>query len=316
MSIPNFERLGISKRKRYLVGVSGGRDSIALLHWLKFHIGCEDLIVCHLNHSLRGRESGLDARFVRGVAKSYGFKFEYEKKDVLSLSKRRKISIEMAARQARMNFFGRVASKQRCSRVVLAHHADDNVETILMNLFRGSGRLSGIRERSIIATETKKITIYRPLIQVFGDQIEKYVQDNALKYRNDSSNESDDFLRNKTRNKVIPYLKKVYQRDISKPILRASNLSALESDFIDELLSSPDFSWTNEKKLSVQKLKNTNTLLRSRIILNWLRNHSVSDVGNAEVDRILKLLKEKNPAKINLPKGKYVRRKNKLIFLE
>ena len=72
-----------------------------------------------------------------------------------------------------------------------------------MNLFRGSGRLSGIRERSIIATETKKITIYRPLIQVFGDQIEQYVQDNALKYRNDSSNESDDFLRNKTRNKVI-----------------------------------------------------------------------------------------------------------------
>ena len=104
MSIPNFERLGISRRKRYLVGVSGGRDSIALLHWLKFHIGCENLIVCHLNHSLRGRESGLDARFVRGVAKSYGFKFEYEKKDVLSLSKRRKISIEMAARQARMNF--------------------------------------------------------------------------------------------------------------------------------------------------------------------------------------------------------------------
>ena len=85
-------RLGISKRKRYLVGVSGGRDSIALLHWLKFHIGCEDLIVCHLNHSLRGRESGLDARFVRSVAKSYGFKFEYEKKDVLSLSKRRKIA--------------------------------------------------------------------------------------------------------------------------------------------------------------------------------------------------------------------------------
>ena len=120
---------------------------------------------------MRGRESGLDARFVRGVAKSYGFKFEYEKKDVLSLSKRRKISIEMAARQARMNFFGRVASKQRCSRVVLAHHADDNVETILMNLFRGSGNFLGSK-KIIIATETKKITIYRPLIQVFGDQIE------------------------------------------------------------------------------------------------------------------------------------------------
>ena len=150
MTIPNLDSLGIGKRKRYLIGVSGGRDSIALLHWMKYEIGCKDLIVCHLNHSLRGRESGSDSRFVRNLAKSYGFHFECEKKDVLLLSKRKKISIEMAAREARMNFFGRAASKWRCSRVVLAHHADDNVETILMNLFRGSGRLSGIKEKSVI----------------------------------------------------------------------------------------------------------------------------------------------------------------------
>ena len=227
MTIPNLDSLGIGKRKRYLIGVSGGRDSIALLHWMKYEIGCKDLIVCHLNHSLRGRESGSDSRFVRNLAKSYGFHFECEKKDVLLLSKRKKISIEMAAREARMNFFGRAALKWRCSRVVLAHHADDNVETILMNLFRGSGRLSGIKEKSVISTDMKNITIHRPFIQIFGDQIEQYVKDHSLKFRKDSSNDNDEYLRNRTRNKVIPYLRKIYQRDIRKTILRSSNLASL-----------------------------------------------------------------------------------------
>ena len=111
-----------------------------------------------------------------------------------------------------MNFFGRAALKWRCSRVVLAHHADDNVETILMNLFRGSGRLSGIKEKSVISTDTKNITIHRPFIQIFGDQIEQYVKDHSLKFRKDSSNDNDEYLRNRTRNKVIPYLKKIYQQ--------------------------------------------------------------------------------------------------------
>ena len=316
MTIPNLDSLGIGKRKRYLIGVSGGRDSIALLHWMKYEIGCKDLIVCHLNHLLRGRESGLDSRFVRNLAKSYGFQFECEKKDVLALSKSKKISIEMAAREARMNFFGRAALKWRCSRVVLAHHADDNVETILMNLFRGSGNLSGIKEKSIISTDKKNISIYRPFIQIFGDQIDQYVKDHSLKFRKDSSNDNDEYLRNRTRNKVIPYLKKIYQKDIRKTILRSSNIAALESNFIDELLSGSEFSWTNERQLSVPKLKNTKTVLRSRIIFNWLKEHSVSNIGNAEVDLVLKLLNEKDPAKINLPKGKYVRRRNKLIFIE
>ena len=98
--------------------------------------------------------------------------------------------------------------------------------------------------------------------------------------------------------------------------MRSSNLASLESNFIDELLSGPEFSWTHERQLSVPKLKNTKTVVRSRIILNWLREHSVSNIGNAEVDLVLKLLSEKDPAKINLPKGRYVRRRNKLIFLE
>ena len=316
MTFQSPKSLGISKRKRYLVGVSGGRDSIALLHWMRFGLGCNDLIVCHLNHSLRGSESGMDSRFVRNLARSYDCQFECDKQDVLQLSKSQKISIEMAARKARFNFFGQVSSKWRCSRVVLAHHSDDNVETILMNLFRGSGKLSGIKGKSLISTDSKKITIYRPLLQVSGEDLDRYVKDNNLKYRTDSSNAKNEYLRNKTRNKVIPFLNQMYKRDIRKTILRASKLASIESECIDEILSRPDFSWASEIKLSVIKLRETNKALQSRIILNWLRRLSVSDIGTAEVDLVRTLLEKSGPAKINLPRGKYVRRRNKLIFLE
>ena len=104
MSFPSPETAGISKRKRYLVGVSGGRDSVALLHWLKFDVRCRDIIVCHLNHSLRGKDSGLDARFVRNLAQSYDFKFESEKKDVRKISEQRKSSIEATARDERLRY--------------------------------------------------------------------------------------------------------------------------------------------------------------------------------------------------------------------
>jgi len=316
VTFPSPKSLGISKRKRYLVGVSGGRDSIALLHWMRFEVGCNNLIVCHLNHSLRGRESGMDAKFVRNIARSYGYEFECEKVDVMKLSKSQKISIEMAARKARFNFFGSISSKWRCSRVVLAHHSDDNVETILMNLFRGSGKLSGIKEKSLISTDTKKLNIYRPLLQVTGEDLDRYVKHNNLRYREDSSNAKNDYLRNRTRNKVIPFLNQIYKRDISKTVLRASNLASIESEFIDEILLESNFSWALEPKLSVSKLRDTNKALQSRIILNWLRRLSVPDVGNAEVDLVKTLLNKEGPAKINLPRGKYVRRRNKLIFLD
>ena len=108
----------------------------------------------------------------------------------------------------------------------------------------------------------------------------------------------------------------MYERDISKTILRASKLASIESEFIDEILLGPEFSWALEINLSVIKLRDTDKALQSRIILNWLRRLSVSDIGTAEVDLVRTLLEKSGPAKINLPRGKYVRRRNKLIFLE
>src|SRR5207245_6584314 len=124
-------------RRRYLVGVSGGRDSVVLLHWL---VGLEykKLVVCHLNHQLRGRSSDADARFVQKLASKYDVDLEIGLRNVGAIAARKKLSLETAAREARYRFFAQVAKRRRCRTIFLAHHADDLVDSVLMNLFRGA----------------------------------------------------------------------------------------------------------------------------------------------------------------------------------
>ena len=316
MSFPSPETAGISNRKRYLVGVSGGRDSVALLHWLKFDVCCRDIIVCHLNHSLRGRDSGSDARFVRNLAKSYNYQFESEKKDVRKISKQSKSSIEVTARDERLVFFAKVSRKWRCKRVILAHHADDNVETVLMNLFRGSGKLTGIRKESKIVSNGVGVELLRPLLSVWRSDIDSYVMANSIRYREDISNQSNDFLRNRVRNTLIPSLRKIFQRDITKSVSRAAEVSMRESDMIDQILLSNEFLWINKNELPLAKLNKLNDALQARAILSWLRKANVPGVGFTEVELVRSLIKDESTAKINLPGGKHARRRNKVIFID
>ena len=316
MSFPSPETADISNRKRYLVGVSGGRDSVALLQWLKFEIHCKDIIVCHLNHSLRGRDSGSDARFVRNLAKKYDFKFEYDKQDIRKISKQRKTSIEATARDERLSFFARVSRKWRCNRVILAHHADDHVETVIMNLFRGSGKLTGIRKESQIVSNGVSINLLRPFLDIWRCDIDSYVKANSIRYREDTSNLSNEFLRNRVRNILFPSLRKIFQRDVTKAISRAAEVSMRESDMIDEMLLSSEFSWINKSELPLIKLNKLNDALQGRVILYWLRKANVSGVGFTEVELVRSLIKDNSTAKINLPGGKYVRRRNKQIFID
>ena len=162
---------------RYLVGVSGGRDSVALLHWLVAS-GYRHLIVCHLDHRLRGRSAKADARFVEKLADEHGAEFEVNAVDVRSLATTRKISIELAGRNARYEFFARVARRKRCRTIFLGHHADDFVETFLINLFRGAGPrgLSGMREISSRRIDDVELTIVRPFLSVWRKDLDRYIR--------------------------------------------------------------------------------------------------------------------------------------------
>src|SRR5436309_11869325 len=148
---------------RYLIGVSGGRDSIALLHWL-VNLGYKKLIVGHLNHQLRGRSSDADARFVEKLAVKCDLDFELDSANVRALAKKKKMSIETAAREARYSFFARVAKRRRFRTIFLAHHADDLVETFLLNLFRGAGTagLAAMRQVSTRRIDKFDLVVVRP----------------------------------------------------------------------------------------------------------------------------------------------------------
>src|SRR5436190_10459126 len=125
---------GLPNDRRYLIGVSGGRDSVVLLHWLLAQ-GYRKLIVCHFEHGLRGRAGKADARFVERLAARSELPFELGSANVGALAARRKQSIETTARRERLEFFQKVSRRRRCPTIFLAHHADDQVETFLLNLF-------------------------------------------------------------------------------------------------------------------------------------------------------------------------------------
>ncbi len=296
---------------RYLVGVSGGRDSIVLLHWLMAR-GYHKLIVCHLEHGLRGRAGRTDALFVERLAKKHGLCHERGTADVRSLALQRKQSIETTARMERLAFFAKIARRRRCRVLFLAHHADDQVETFLMNLFRGAGGrgLGAMREASSMVS----LQIVRPLLGVWRAEIDDYVAEHRLKFREDASNAELGARRNRTRHTIIPNLEEQFGRDLRANLWRAASVLAEEDALLEMLL--PNESATSET-LAVKELTALPLPLQRRTILRWLRARDVRDVGFEAVEEVRSLLAtDGRTAKVNLPGDRHARRRAGKIFIE
>ena len=297
---------------RYLVGLSGGRDSVALLHWL-LAIGYRHLIVCHLDHRLRGRSAKADARFVERLADENGAEFEADAVNVRSIATSRGISIELAGRNARYEFFARVARRRRCRTIFLGHHADDLVETFLINLFRGAGTkgLAGMREISGRQIGGVELTIVRPLLSVWRSEIDRYVRAKSLQFREDASNRELLPLRNRMRHKIIPYLEKTLDRNIRASVWRAAILTAEEESFFEELLPAI------LTELQVKELRALPLTLQRRTLREWLRQHQISEVNFAVVERVRSLVEQTSRvAKTNLSGNRYARRRAGKLFIE
>jgi tRNA(Ile)-lysidine synthase len=307
---------------RFLVGVSGGRDSVALLNWL-IDSGYKNLIVCHLNHHLRGRASNTDARFVEKLANKFDIGVAIGSTNIRALAAKQKMSIEVAAREARYEFFAKIAKSKRCRTIFLGHHADDMVETFLINLLRGAGTagLSSIREISKRRIADVDLTIVRPLLRSWRSEIDRYVRDHRLKFREDVSNKDLTPLRNRIRQRVIPYLEKMLARNIRQSIWRAAMIAAEEQNWIEsELPDSLDADLgagaSAKAALSVANLRALPVALQRRAILKWLRSHNIVNVGFDVVETVRTLLDHHSRvAKINLPQGRHVRRRAKKIFV-
>lgn len=297
----------------YLVGVSGGRDSVALLHCL-VDAGYKDLVVCHLNHQLRGRASDADALFVTKLADKHRVDLVVKSANVRALAAKKKMSIETAARDARYKFFAKMAKRRRCRTIFLGHHADDVVETFLINLFRGSGTtgLASMREVSNRRIGDVDLKVVRPLLGIWRSEIDRYVRSYRLKFREDASNKNPTPLRNRIRRRVIPYLEKTLSRNIRQSIWRAAMIGAEEEAWIQNQLPN-----SSDAQLSVAELRDLPIALQRRQILKWLRAHSIGNVGFDVVENVRALLDQSGRvAKTNLPQDRHVRRRAGHVFLE
>lgn len=209
-----------SKGETVVVGVSGGPDSLTLLHILRDlskELGIE-LHVAHLNHKLRGASSDADASFVAGTARAWGLPATTKAQQVSEYSKEKHLSLEEAARIIRYKFLAEVARTVGARAVAVGHHGDDQVETILMHLLRGAG-LAGLRGMTYLSpfpyvgeddsAEAPTIQLVRPLLDVQRAEIEAYCRANGLLPQVDASNSDTHIFRNRLRIEVLPYLERI-----------------------------------------------------------------------------------------------------------
>ncbi|HEY7125533.1 MAG TPA: tRNA lysidine(34) synthetase TilS [Ktedonobacterales bacterium] len=214
-----------------VVGVSGGPDSVCLLHALKTLCAPEGpfplvmLHVAHLNHLLRGEESQADAAFVADLAAQWSLPCTIEQVDVAAQAKTARQSIEEAARAARYAFLRQVAAEIGAERIAVAHHADDQAETLVMHWLRGSG-MAGLAGMHPLEKE-----VIRPLLAVRRDEILAYCARHHLAFREDSSNQDPRFLRNRIRHVLLPTLEQ-YNPNLRETLLRQAEIFAEEERYL------------------------------------------------------------------------------------
>lgn len=302
---------------RYLVAVSGGRDSMALLHFLH-GAGYRNLVVCHVNHGLRGNASAEDAAFVQRESARFGYEMEVKTVDVTGFAARKKLSVETAARELRYRAFAEVAAARDCPRVFLAHHADDRIETVLINFFRGTGAkgLAGIEAEATRVIDGVELQLIRPLLTLPREEIARYVEARGITFREDESNASDFALRNRVRNRLIPMLNGLFERDVRAAVLRAADLAALEEAWAIEVMGELPRKG-DAGGLDVHRLRTMPEGQRHRLLLRWLRELGVPDCGSDEVARVAEvLMSDDKPAKSSLPGGHHVRRREGMLFIQ
>jgi tRNA(Ile)-lysidine synthase len=232
----------VSAGKTLLVAVSGGADSVCLLHTLvkqQAELGIK-LHVAHLNHKLRGDESEEDAWYVANLAHNLGIPITMDTRDVNAYRTQKRCSLEEAAREVRYSFLAYLANSVGASCVAVGHTRDDQVETILMHLLRGTGiaGLRGLQPQSVLLTGEDKspLTIVRPLLEISRRETVDYCRRFKLEPHSDSSNTSPDFLRNRVRLELLPVLKN-YNPQIDAVLLRLAAIAADETSYIEEQAS-------------------------------------------------------------------------------
>ncbi len=282
----------IEERNKIIAAVSGGADSVVMLDLLAREQEAFGLtiIVAHFNHQLRGDESNGDEEHVAQRARHYGFEFYVERAHTAEYARHRKIGIQEAARNLRYEFFDKLLMSSGFDKIATAHNADDNAETILLNLFRGAGvhGLSGIP----VLREDRKII--RPLLFAERREIEMYQQEEQLPFRVDSSNVKDYYTRNFIRHHVLPPIKEQVNPNVVQTLHRSAELFRELEAFLT-YTARQNFDLMVAKRteeelhLSIPRLRSNPTLMQQYIVMLAGESFTHRSLEYEQVNAILEL---------------------------
>ena len=281
--------------KTVAVAVSGGEDSMALLHFTanfcaRFRIKA---VALNVEHGIRGESSLRDSAFVKDYCKTHGIPLLEYKVDAPKKAKTDKIPLEQAARILRYECFFDAVKSGKCDAVFTAHHSSDNLESVLFNLFRGTGikGLAGIRDYENV--------IYRPFIKVSKAEISEYVRANAIPFVNDETNFCDDYTRNFLRIHVIPKIKEVFP-EAEKSVLRLSETLKEENAFLDALAKDA----LDRRDGGFYVPTDTPKAVMARAVIIALKNLGlIRDYEKIHVDDVCALTDKENGKTVSLPLG-------------
>ncbi|NLI90029.1 MAG: tRNA lysidine(34) synthetase TilS [Epulopiscium sp.] len=291
----------IEQGESIVVGVSGGADSICLLHILKelrdkYEI---QLIVAHINHGMR-LEAKEDASFVRSICREWDIPYEEHNCNIVELSRKHKTSEEVVGRNERYNFFEETRLKYSADKIAVAHTMNDQAETMLMRLIRGSG-VTGLG-----AIMAKRDFIIRPLLMISREQVEEYCKQNALDYREDSTNKMDIYTRNKLRLKVLPILKEDFNPNVIEVISQAADQLQETEDYLD-IQTKEAYKKVVKKDqkghgIHIKSFLSYHPVIQSRIIRMVIESNlgSLKDIKYKNINDIMELAHKQSGKSINI----------------
>lgn len=286
---------------RLAVAVSGGVDSLALAEALR-RLGRKPLVL-HVNHGWRGRQSNRDEQFARDWCAGHGLPFA---STTLTVTTPR---TEAAARVARWRFFTAELRRRKIKTLMLAHHADDLVETFFLQLLRGAGP-DGLASLTM-QRHMDGIELLRPLLAFGKGELKKLARHWRLAWREDTTNVSDDYFRNRVRRRLLPYLKKLGGRDPLTVVRRTAQIIADENVFWEQELPKV---WG--RRLAVGFFAGKAVAWRRRALRAWLAAQGVADADFAQIEAVRGLLEQAHPSRVNLSRDRHCQRRAGFLFVD
>ncbi len=264
----SLRKLGVSKPDRIVVAVSGGADSTALLDALARWKKNEPLFAAHLNHLLRGAESDADETFVREITRQLKVPVFIAQENVAACATHEKKNLEATARRLRYEFLQRTAEQCQANVIVTAHTHDDQVETLVMRLLRGTSAagLHGIHTQIPLPNSVRLI---RPLLEITRAEVIEHCERYQLNFRHDSSNDSEEFTRNRIRQKVLPLLQ-TFNPDFGATLIRTAFQLSEDDEYLQAETARLVEELAEDRSLNFEPLRKFHVAVRRRVLRHWI----------------------------------------------